>query len=387
MDCRYCFTEHYPHRMSYQVAEDTVNWLIQNINQTSKQGSIGFFGGEPLLEWETIIKPLTIYIKEKLKNNMINLGITTNCLLLDEEKLKFMKKYDIGLLISMDGNKDTQDYNRPCKNGESSFDILNSKMKLIYSYFPQAIYRSTLIPATCHNYCDNLDYAKSLGFQNSFVIINEFENWEQKERNIVEQELRKYSNYLIYCCRNNLNFIRQRTFEQAINKIVTNNCQLILHNEKKRIDFSDKGRSCGLGSGYGAINYKGDIFTCQEVSSRSKEKDIFYIGNIYSGIDNNKRKQLFNEVYKNSEIKNSLDLNKCKICPIESSCNVNSCIVNNYLNNKTFDMQSDNMCWWHNALAKEAQYVCCVLGEENNTNFLKYFNWIITSQGGPFYNG
>lgn len=185
--------------------------------------------------------------------------------------------------------------------------------------------------------------------------------------------------------RNGINFIRQRTFEQAINKIVSNNCHLVMTNDKKRIAFSrDLGRSCGLGSGYGAVNYKGDIFTCQEVASRSEEKNIFYIGNIYTGIDINKQKQLFKQVYSQSTIYNDKDQIKCQDCPLESVCDVNSCLVNNYIHSKSFHLQSDNLCWWHNALAKEAQYVCQILGNENNQNFLKYFNWIITSQGGVF---
>lgn len=385
MGCIYCFTEHHPHRMSYKVAKDTVDWLLSNVKISNGKscGSIGFFGGEPLLEWDTIIVPLTKYIREELKNWEFGLGITSNCLLLNETKLQFMKKYNIDLLISMDGNKNTQDINRPCKNGQSSFDILNEKMPLIYKYFPYATYRSTLIPSTCQYFCENLDYAKSIGFQNTFVIINQFEEWDEKSRKTTEEQVRQYSNYLIYCMKNGKKFIRQRTLEQALNKIVANNCKIAL-GLNKRIQFEDLGRPCGLGSGYGSINYAGDIFTCQEVASRTNEKNIFHIGNIYTGIDRNKQQTLFDLIYSEQNVFNEKGKDKCKECPLELTCNVNSCLVNNYIDTQTFHLQSDNLCWWNNLMAAEAQYICQILGNENNENFEQYFNWILTSQGGAF---
>ena len=89
--CPFCFAEYHPHRISYQVAKDAADWIIKNSELTGEVGSIGFFGGEPLLEWDTIIVPLTKYIKDERGLKDFELGVTTNCLLLDEEKLKFMK--------------------------------------------------------------------------------------------------------------------------------------------------------------------------------------------------------------------------------------------------------------------------------------------------------
>lgn len=384
--CPFCFAEYHPHRISYQVAKDAADWIIKNSELTGEVGSIGFFGGEPLLEWDTIIVPLTKYIKDERGLKDFELGVTTNCLLLDEEKLKFMKKYDFGLLCSIDGAKETQDYNRPCRNGQSSFDIIDEKISLILKYFPDTLMRSTIIPATCEHYFKNLEYGWNKGFYHSFTIINQFEEWPEDKRKILEEQVRKFSNYLITCFREGLPFMRQRTLEQAINKIVGTNLHFAQGNVE-RIKFDDLGRCCGLGSGYGAINYEGDIFTCQEAVSREKDKNIFYIGNIYTGIDKERQQKLFDDVYANGgNVYNSVDKNKCKECPIEASCNMNSCLVNNYLERQLFDIQADAMCWWNNLMAKEAQYICYILGTENNEYFKDYFKWVITSQGGTLSN-
>lgn len=379
MRCRYCFVEQHPNRMSYQVAKDTADWIMENAKQEEEEGSIGFFGGEPLLEWDSIIVPLVKYIRDDCGSRM-NLSVTSNCTLMTRDKLEFMRKYDIGLLVSMDGGKDTQDYNRPLANGASSFDILKEKIPMILEYHPETTFRCTITPATCGNFCQDLEFAKNMGFTHAFAIINEFEEWSDEKRRILEAEARKYSNYLISCCRQGKGFIRQRTLEQAINKIVAVNTG-IRARMLDRIEVKESGRVCGTGIGYGSVNYNGDIYSCQEVASRKGEKDIFYLGNIYTGIDIH-RVQKLHDATQNIKIINNQDRKKCKACPIEFICDINTCIVNNYIDNNDFSLQSDNICWWHNLMAKEAQYICKVLGEENNKFFKDYFTWVITSYGG-----
>lgn len=382
--CVYCFAECHPHSMSFQVAKDTTDWTINNAAHVGETGGIGFFGGEPLLEWDTIVVPLTKYIREELGNTELALGLTSNCLLMDKDKLEFLKQYNFGLLVSMDGDKNTQDYNRPCRDGRSSFDILDKKLPMILEYYPDATFRCTIIPDTCEYFCENLEYARQKGFNHAFAIINQFEEWPLEKRLILAKQVRQYSNYLIQSFREKKPFFRQRTLEQAINKIVAVN-SMISAGLNQRIGDGIRGKVCGLGSGYGSVNYKGDIFSCQEVASRTGEKDIFYLGNIYTGgVEKERLDRLFNAAHQENNITCSAGTDKCLGCPLEATCDNNACIVNNYIQYKNFSVQSENICWWNNLMAVEAQYICQVLGEENNELFKDYFTWILTSQGGCF---
>ena len=62
--CRYCFTEHHPNFITLQVAKDAATWLYNNakiasqIKEKEIIPTIGFFGGEPTLMWDSIIVPL-----------------------------------------------------------------------------------------------------------------------------------------------------------------------------------------------------------------------------------------------------------------------------------------------------------------------------------------
>lgn len=109
--CRYCFTEHHPNHMSYKVAQDIVHWLDNNAKISSQIQEkeviphMGFFGGEPSLKWDDIIVPIVNYVKEN--NIKMTFSITSNCSLLTPDKVDFLRMNNIGLLISMDGGRET----------------------------------------------------------------------------------------------------------------------------------------------------------------------------------------------------------------------------------------------------------------------------------------
>ena len=60
--------------------------------------SVNFFGGEPLLYFDSLIKPLV----EKYKD-IVSFGITTNGILLDEDIVDFFYENNIQPLLSFDG--------------------------------------------------------------------------------------------------------------------------------------------------------------------------------------------------------------------------------------------------------------------------------------------
>lgn len=391
LNCRYCFTEHHPNTMTLQVAKDTATWLRDNAMYASTLTdnkvipTIGFFGGEPTLCWDSIIKPLVEWVEDL--GWEFNFGITSNCVLMDKEKVDYMCEHGIGLLLSMDGDKPTQDYNRPVKkqnNNMSSFDLVNNNLPYIIQKLPDTTFRATIIPDTAKYLFDNIMYACDMGFRTIFAIINELEEWDEESREIVEQEIYKYSIYVIEACRRGEDFIRLRPFEQAIEKIIAIyrhdvdycvNCSLC----GEKIGPSD-GLRCGLGDGYGSVNYRGDIFACQEVASRQGEKDIFYIGNIYTGIDENKLLYLRNK-FLNREVKvyNYLNPEKCKTCDLAPICQSNFCQVNNYILYKDFSAMPDCWCWWNNLLLKYAKFVMEIMSFHDNEFFKKYLteNFVI----------
>jgi sulfatase maturation enzyme AslB (radical SAM superfamily) len=204
--------------MTYETAKAAAEFLIKNAEETNVTPSINFFGGEPMLMWDSIIVPLTNWIRNEYKKPFSR-GITTNGTLLNEEKVQFLKNNGIGLLLSIDGDKETQDYNRPYVNGEGSFDSIKTNIPIITQNFINTTFRMTCIPPTSQYLFNNIMFAKNNNFNSFFVIPNVFEDWDENSRNIVKEEIRKYGDYYIDSMRNNISPIYFSTFELSFNDI------------------------------------------------------------------------------------------------------------------------------------------------------------------------
>ena len=119
--CKYCFVyklnQNQPcGKMTTETADQLINFAAQ---QLKPDGNIWFFGAEPFCNFDMIR-----YVVEKAQANKHNwhFGATTNCTLLTEDMVTWMKKYGFGVNWSIDGFKDTHNANRVYPNGNGSWD-------------------------------------------------------------------------------------------------------------------------------------------------------------------------------------------------------------------------------------------------------------------------
>lgn len=336
--CRYCFVEQHPHFMSFQVAKDTVDWLYSNSQKKEKDGkcSINFFGGEPMLMYNEIIVPIVKYAEETYPN-VFQFGITTNGTLVTEEVLQFFKNHNIGMLLSIDGNKETQDYNRPCRSGESSFDKIN--IPLILKYNPTITFRSTVYPDTVQNTFENYLFAEKMGFQSIFQIPTIRDQWTEEQLNTLLEEYKKIYNYRLNQLLNNIMPIRSSILEKYERKVFQN-----------FIDKQDKEAKvnvlrCGLGTTSGSIGYDGNIYGCQEQTSHDL-KNYFLIGNIYTGgINQDKHSKLLKRYSQQLHCEPKVDKTLCKSCQLYNFCTINDgCPSSQFDITQTFFERPDIYC-------------------------------------------
>ena len=123
--CRYCLTLHdgniVKKKMSKETARKAVDLLFREAGDR-RDLSIGFFGGEPLLNVEAI-KAAVDYAGQKAEETgkTITYTITTNGTLINDEMAAFFKKHKITVALSVDGSREIHDANRVFSNGQGSF--------------------------------------------------------------------------------------------------------------------------------------------------------------------------------------------------------------------------------------------------------------------------
>ena len=126
--CRYCYCgtcrDEVENRgmMSEDIARQSINWLFA-MSGRAKDMSITFFGGEPLMN-KHVFKFAVSYSQHlaKLHGKKIFYSMTTNGTLLDDEVITIIKRYNFGLMVSLDGPQPLHDLQCPTRNGEGSYD-------------------------------------------------------------------------------------------------------------------------------------------------------------------------------------------------------------------------------------------------------------------------
>ena len=136
--CAYCpysqsnekIRHHKNVNMTWEVAKKGLDFYFQHSVDSDFIG-IGFYGGEPLLNFE-LVNRIVDYSNRLFEGKDIHYSITTNGTLLTDEIISFMEKNNFQLLISLDGDKDSTDKNRHfAGNDLSVFDVVLKKIKMI----------------------------------------------------------------------------------------------------------------------------------------------------------------------------------------------------------------------------------------------------------------
>jgi len=96
---------------------------------------IGFYGGEPLLNFRFISEVVSYLESHPLKNRHFTYNMTTNATLLDKY-MDFLVEKKFHLLISLDGDEEANSY-RVDKKGRNSFEKVIKNVKLLQEKYPE----------------------------------------------------------------------------------------------------------------------------------------------------------------------------------------------------------------------------------------------------------
>jgi hypothetical protein len=104
----------------------------------------------------------------------------------------------------------------------------------------------------------------------------------------LKNEIDKIYDFIKLCFNNEILPISYDLINRSFNHILLHDIKIL----KKEFNQPEVNRDvfrCGLGTGMGSIGYDGSIYGCQEQTSKINN-NIFYIGNIFQGIDIEKHK-------------------------------------------------------------------------------------------------
>lgn len=305
LDCIYCYQKHDNNsRMSFEVAQKVLNWIFKNSPKGTKYIEIGLIGGEPLLEFD-LLKEMVTYTKYLNPDIPYLYYATTNgTLLTDDMKLWFTRnKQFFRLGLSLDGDRDTHNYNRSNSFDKIDIDFFRN------TWNGQSI-KMTLSDYSLKRLAHNIKFIHSLGFPVNGV--NEFEgdfDWDKNE----------YIKTLIVQLKELATFYVEHD-KLELNQMLNLNLHYCESKNRERKKW------CGIGDGTIFFDVDGKRYPCPFITPMTFTQDEI--------------KELQKIDYKNAD--NFIDedcYNNCYIYPICRTC-AGAC----YLSNKTFKKRLKSKC-------------------------------------------
>ena len=138
LSCHYCYEfgedkvatpEGKKKFMDWETAKTSVDYFFDE-SRGRKSVHITFFGGETLMNFP-LLRQVVDYARREADRRRVSIdfSLTTNATLLTPTIIEFLAENAVGVTVSIDGAKESQDAFRVFKNGRGSYDIIEPKIK------------------------------------------------------------------------------------------------------------------------------------------------------------------------------------------------------------------------------------------------------------------
>lgn len=302
LHCVYCFEQEKKKlMMTPEIAIEAVKKTYRQL--PGEKFIINFFGGEPLLNWETVKAVIDYCNKEKLQ---VRYGITTNLTILTDEMLEYFDNESMPILVSVDGIKEVHDRNR-C----GSYDTVVKNIKKLIDrglgLYLEA--RFTVMPKDIKYTLQGIKDMFKIGINNFCPMPVTDTEWDEESYADARQYYSNVADWFIELMKdpNNKRNVSIKNVDDLFRNILLP-------------EYNDPFICPIFNNTWCTIDYKGDVYAChQGPTSESKFKDILRIGNL-DYVDDEKINMIIRKAdYPKKDCANCTGKSICKCgCPVEN---------------------------------------------------------------------
>lgn len=169
--CKYCFYTDETQKREVEnyglMSRETLyNILKKTFAEVTKQITIAFQGGEPMLAGIAFFQDMTAMVQELNVNNCkIEYALQTNGTFLTDEWCIFFAQYHFLIGVSLDGTKELHDRNRVDSTGKGTYNQVMQGIELLKKYKVDFNILTVLTSELCRNFKKVYHFYSRNGFE------------------------------------------------------------------------------------------------------------------------------------------------------------------------------------------------------------------------------
>ncbi|WIM06094.1 MAG: radical SAM protein [Candidatus Nitricoxidivorans perseverans] len=320
--CSYCYIDKRAGRMSIEVADRIVESIFGSPPPGDDDGvDIGFFGGEPLLEFD-LLKEIVGRIERhpNFDRKTVTLSVVSNGTLLSEAMADYLAEHGVVLCLSCDGPPHVQDRFRKQRNGRASSARVVRAIEIARRRLPLFMVNAVYRPETLDELPATVDFLSGLGARQIYLNPDAGAPWRREDAAKLAGLYAGIGDWYVRAyLRNDLHFV----------SLIDSKIAVIL-----RGGYGASER-CQMGSREIAFTAEGRVYPCERLIGDGKG-GRHCLGSIQDGRLPRAAVSFCTDAAARAE-------SPCAACGIREYC-MNWCGCSNYLATGSYDRVSPFLC-------------------------------------------
>lgn len=316
--CTYCYIGKKPEKMTLETAERAIDFIFKH-QLPNEEINIGFFGGEPMLEFE-LLKDITMLIEmhPSYDSSRVIFSVVTNGTIYSGEIATFLKEHRIGLVFSCDGSPEVQDTFRRFPDGKKTSAIVEANIRRALKDFGQLPVNSVYHPTTLNQLPETVSYLSNLGIRQIYLSPDFSADWKKEDIEAVPEIYSQIAQqYIDHYLEKDPHFI----------SLIDSKLTVILRGGYKPQE------RCRMGKGEMAFTPAGNIYPCERLIGNGENGHC--IGDLIEGL---KIEKMLCHKASDSEINH-----ECTECSVKEYC-MNWCGCSNFHSTGYYNRVSEFLC-------------------------------------------
>lgn len=161
--CDYCYVHKHPAVMTLETARRALDFIFRQAGN-AQAVDIGFFGGEPLLEFNLMRQIVRLAEAHPgFAGRRMSFTLTTNGTLFSGEMVAYFQEHGFKVCVSCDGAPHVQDLHRRTPGGKGSGALVERNLTVAQAVLGDIAVNAVYTPQTLPYLPETVDYFSSLG--------------------------------------------------------------------------------------------------------------------------------------------------------------------------------------------------------------------------------